>query len=106
MRDSIFGGGGGDVRARQLSPTSDEEPRGARLYLNNDYISLTQPDMDYLDRMFHVVQQKLRDYLIALPTMLSYVTASLTLVSYIEPMPNASKHIYYPHLYEEFLTFV
>jgi len=62
--------------------------------------------MDYLARLFHVIQQQLRDYILALPDVLSYVTTSLTSVSYIEPMPNASKHIDYPRLYEELVTFV
>jgi len=31
---------------------------------------------------------------------------SLTSVSYVEPEPNASKHIDYPHLYEELITCV
>ena len=62
-------------------------------------------NMDYLVRLFHVVQQQLRDYIIAMPDVLSYVTSSLTSVSYIEPVPNASKSIDYPHLYEELVNF-
>jgi len=62
--------------------------------------------MHYLARMFYVVQQKMRDYILALPYLLSYVTMSLTSVVYVEPMPNASTHIDYPHLYEELVTFV
>jgi len=48
----------------------------------------------------------MRDYLVALPELLSYVTMSLTLVVYVEPLPNASAHINYPHLYEELVSFV
>jgi len=50
--------------------------------------------------------QQLRVYLLALPDVLSYVTASFNSVSYIELMPNASRHIDYPHLYEELETTV
>ena len=67
---------------------------------------MTQPDIVYLVRLFHFLQQQLHDYIIALPDVLSYVTSSLTSVSYIEPMPNANKNIDYPHLYEELVTFV
>jgi len=42
----------------------------------------------------------------ALPDVLSYMTSSLTSVSYIQPAPNASKIIDYLHLYEELVTFV
>jgi hypothetical protein len=73
----------------------------AGLYLNAQYINLTSQDLRYLARMFHIVHKQLRDYIIALPDVLSYVTASLTSTSYIKPGPNASQHINYPHLYEE-----
>ena len=71
----------------------------ARLCLGAEYVSLTQPDMDYLARVFQFVQQ-MCDHILALPDVFSYVTASLTSVSYIDPMPNASKHIDYTYLYE------
>ena len=47
-----------------------------RLYVD---ISLTLKDIDYLSRMFSVVQQ-LPDYIVALQDVLPYVTASLTSV--------------------------
>jgi len=70
-----------------------------------EYISLTQPDMDYLARVIRVVQQQLRDCIIALPDS-CHVTSSLISMSYFEPAPDASKTIEYPHLYEELMTFV
>ena len=80
--------------------------RSGRLFVGTEYISLTQPDMDYLVRVFHILQQQLRDYIIALPDVLSYVTSSLASASFVEPQPNASTIIDYPHLYEELVTFV
>ena len=70
----------------------------ARLFVGTEYISLTQPDMDYLVRVFHIIQQQLRDYINALPDVLSYMTSSLTSVSYVEPAPNSFKYVDYPHL--------
>jgi len=78
----------------------------ARLFVGTEYISLTQPDMDYLLRVFPLLQQQLRDYIIALPDVLSYVTSSLASTSFVEPQDNASTNIDYPHLYEELVTFV
>ena len=78
----------------------------ARLFVGTEYISLTQPDMDYLLRVFPILQQQLRDYIIALPDVLSYVTSSLASTSFVEPQDNASTNIDYPHLYEELVTFV
>jgi hypothetical protein len=78
----------------------------ARLYLDTQYIHLTSQDLRYLVRMFHIVQKQLSDYIIAMPDVLSYVTSSLTSTSYIEPAPNVSQHINYPHLYEELVSFV
>jgi len=75
----------------------------ARLFVGTEYISLTQPDMDYLVLVFHILQQHLRDYISALPDVLSYVTSSLTSTSIVETEPNASTIINYPRLYEELL---
>jgi len=72
-----------------------------RLYVGSEYICLTSVDLHYLARMFNIVHQQLRDYVLALLYLLSYVTMSLTSVVYVEPMPKASAHINYPHLYEE-----
>jgi len=65
----------------------------ARMFVGTDYISLPKPDMGYLVRVFHILQQQLRDYIIALPDVLSYVTSSLASASYIEPQPNASTNL-------------
>ena len=78
----------------------------ARQYSDSQYITLTLTDIDYLARMFSVVQQQLRYYTVAMPDVLSYVTTALTSVTYVEPAPNASKLVHYPHLYEELITFV
>ena len=78
----------------------------ARLYVGSEYICLTSLDLHYLARMFNIVHQQLHDYVLALPDLLSYVTMSLSSVVCVEPMPNASAHINYPHLYEELVSFV
>jgi len=56
--------------------------------------------------MFHVVQQQLHDYTLSLSDVLSYVASSLTSVTYVEPVPNASEHIDYRHLFEELVRVV
>jgi len=78
----------------------------AKLFVGTEYISLTQPDMENLVRVFHILQLQLRNYIIALPDVLSYVTPSLASTSYIELQHNASRNKDYPHLYEELVTFV
>jgi len=90
----------------QLSTTHAKEHGSARQFVGTEYISLTQSDLDYLVRVLHIIQQQLRDYIIALPEVFSYVTSSLISVSYIGPVPNASENIDYPHLYEEIITYV
>jgi len=56
--------------------------------------------------MFNVVQEQSRDYIVTMSDVLSCETTALTSVTYVEPAPNASTHINYPHLYEELITFV
>jgi len=80
--------------------------RTARLYVDSQFISLTLQDIEYLSRMFNIVQQQLRDYIVALQDVLPFVTNTLTSVTYVEPSPDASKNIDYPHLYEELVNFV
>jgi len=70
------------------------------MYLGTEYICLMPLDLHNLARMFHVVEQKLRDYILSLAGLLSYVTTALTSVVYVEQMPNASKHIHsFIHLF-------
>ena len=52
--------------------------RTARLYVESKYISLTLKVIDKLSRMFSVVQQQLRGYIVSLQGVLPYVTATLT----------------------------
>ena len=68
------------------------------LYVGSEYICLKSMDLHYLTRMFNIVHLQLSYYVLALPDLLSYVTMSLTSVVYVEPMPNASTIINYPHL--------
>jgi len=109
IRDSMCVGGDRIIKCESgnFQLHTPKRHMSARLFVGTEYISLTQPDMDYLVRVIHILQQQLRDYIIALLDVLSYVMSSLTLVSYTEPMPNTSKNITdYPHLYEELVTFV
>jgi len=46
--------------------------------------------------MFSVVQQQLRDYIVALQDVLPYVTATLTAVTYVDPRPDAEKLPLFP----------
>jgi len=51
-----------------------------RLYVGSEYMCLRSLDLHYLAGMFNIVHQQLRDYVLALPGLLSYVTMSLTSV--------------------------
>jgi len=108
IRDSMCVGGDRVIIKCESGNFRLHTPRrhgSARLFVGTEYISLTQPDMDYLVRVFHILQQLLRDYIIALLDVLD-VTSSLASTSFLEPQPNASTNIDYPHLYEELVTFV
>ena len=101
IRDSMCVGGERVIIKCESGNFRLHTPRShgsARLYLGAQYIILKQPDMDYWVRVFHIIQQHLRDFIFSLPDVLSYVIISLTSVSYIETMPKASKNIDYPHI--------
>jgi len=65
--------------------------RMARLYSDTQYISLTLQGIECLSRMFNVVQEQLRDYIVPILDVLSYVTTILNSVTYVDPAPNAIK---------------
>jgi len=67
--------------------------RTASIYLDRQYISLKLVDLQCLSRMFYVVQNKLNAYTVSLPDVLAYVNVALTSINYVEPTPNASKHV-------------
>ena len=78
--------------------------RGARLYLDKQYISLSLVDLQYLSWMFHVFQNQLNAYILSLPDVMAYTTTAYISVNFIEPPPNANKHFLYPQLFEELKT--
>jgi len=108
MLVSICNGGGTGAEcvsgAFHLSPPKNFG--SARLYFVTQCIYLTLLDLQYLYRLFHRVQQQLRDYALALPDVLFYVILSVTLATYVERVPNASDLIDYRHLSEELETAV
>ena len=78
--------------------------RIARLYLSKQDIGLKLGDLQYLSRMFHVLQTLLKVYTLSLPDILAYVTIALTSVNYVEPARNTSKYIVYSQLFDELKT--
>ena len=76
--------------------------RIARINLDKQYIDLRLEDLQYLLRIFHVIQNQLNLYTLSLPDVMTYVTVALTSVNYVEPAPNANKHIMYSQLFDEF----
>jgi len=97
LREDIYTGGAGgrrcEIGAFRLDGTRSR--RTARQYDDSQTISLTLKDIEYLSRMFNIVQQ-LRDYIVALHDVLPFVTTTLTSVTYVEPAPDASKNVDFP----------
>jgi len=88
IRDSLCVGGDRVVIKCESCNIRLHTPRKhgtARLFVGTEYISLTQLDMDYLVRVLHILRQQMRDYISALPDVLSYVTSSLASTSSVEP---------------------
>ena len=69
-------------------------------------MSLSLQEIDYLSRMLSVVQQQLRDNIVALQDVLPYVTATLTSVTFVEPPHDADKNFNFLHLYGDLIHFV
>jgi len=70
IRDSMCVGGDRVVIKCEIGNFRLHTPKwhgSAKLFVGTKYICLTQPDMDYPVQVFHILQQQLRDYIIALP---------------------------------------
>ena len=76
----------------------------ASLYLDKHYISRTLVGLNYLSKIFHVVQREMNVYTLSLSDVLAYVTVALTSDNYVERAPNASKYIMCSQLFEEMKT--
>ena len=88
------GGRGCEIVSFRLDLTCSR--RTARLYVDSQYISLTRQEIDYLSRLFSVVQQQLRDYIVALQDVLPCVNATLTSMTYVDSLPDDIKKINFP----------
>ena len=92
----MFGGEpvGGCVFMCCLSAERDEKPQDGQTIFRLS-VHYTDATIEYLNPIFNVVQQQMRNYIVAMPEVLSYLTTALTSVRYVEPTPNASKHVDY-----------
>jgi hypothetical protein len=79
--------------------------RVAKLTVAKQSINLKLEELIYLSNMFHVVQNQLTTFIIALSDVMYYVSIALSSTVYVEP--TAAKHptlINYALLYEELKT--
>jgi hypothetical protein len=73
----------------------------ARLYLGKQYMTLKLEELHYIEDMFCIIHNQQILYFLALPDVLSCVTAAQSSPKYIEPHINASNDVLYPQLFEE-----
>jgi len=92
-------GGGGKFRLNTTGSCW-----GARLYLDKQYNSIRLVDLQYLSRIFHVIQNQFNAYTLSLPDVVAYTTTKYIWINFIETPPNASKHILYAQLFEDLKT--
>ena len=98
--DSMFGNEQYGCKEGDFILNSTGSYRIARLFLGKQYIGLRLGDLQYLSRLFHVLQNQLKVFSLSLSDVLTYVIVALTSVNSAEPAPNASKHIVYSQLFD------
>jgi hypothetical protein len=76
LREDMCNGGAGGCSCESGAIRLDvtRSRRTARLYVDSQFISLTLQGIEYLSRTFNIVQQRLRDYIMALQDVLPFVT--------------------------------
>jgi cellulose synthase/poly-beta-1,6-N-acetylglucosamine synthase-like glycosyltransferase len=75
--------------------------RTARMKLGDNYIVYKLSDLQYLLRIFYVIQNQQIHYLEAMPEVMDYAVSALTATDYFEVPVNANKYIVCPQLFEE-----
>jgi hypothetical protein len=76
--------------------------RVVRLTLDIEFMSLKLQELIYLRNIFYIIRNLLTLYTDTLPDVMSYVLAEQSFIEYIEPVSNASKHILFRQILEEF----
>jgi hypothetical protein len=74
--------------------------RTTRLKLDNNYIVYKLNDLQYLLRIFYVIQNQQINYLEAMPEIMDYAVHAFTATVYVEAPVNANKYIVYPQLFK------
>jgi hypothetical protein len=75
--------------------------RAARMYFDEHYLHFKLAELQYLERIFHIVNNQLKAYAIAKPDVKTYVISALGITTYLNPAPNANNSFLYFQLYEE-----
>jgi hypothetical protein len=76
----------------------------AKLSLGKQALFLHYNELHYMVHMFHVIHNQQLLYIRALADVITYATAALSSIKYIEPPTSANKAIHYLQLYEELKT--
>jgi hypothetical protein len=75
--------------------------RTARMYFDRHCLHFKLEDLQYLERIFHIVNNQLKLYATATPDVKTYIISALGTTTYSDPVPNANNSILYYQLYEE-----
>jgi hypothetical protein len=75
--------------------------RPARMYFDKQYLHFKLDEFQYLERIFHVVNNQIKAYATPLPDVKTYVISAFGTVTYVEPALMANISILYYQLHEE-----
>jgi hypothetical protein len=75
--------------------------KAARMYFDKHYLHFKLEGLQYLERIFHIVNNQLKAYAVTTPDVNTYIISALRTTTYLDPAPNANNSIVYYELYEE-----
>jgi hypothetical protein len=73
----------------------------ARMYFDRHYLHFNLAELQYLDKIFHIVNNLLKAYVTAIPDVKTYVISALGTANFVDPAPAVNNSILYYQLHEE-----
>jgi hypothetical protein len=71
------------------------------MYFDKHYLHFKLSELQYLERIFHIVNNQHKAYDKALPDVQTYIISGLGTANYVEPAPIANTSNQYYQLHEE-----
>jgi hypothetical protein len=75
--------------------------QNARMYFDRHYLHFKLAELQYLEKIFHIVNKQLKTYITVIPDVKTYVISAVGTADFVDPAPTVNNAILYYQLHEE-----